>query len=145
MKPQTRPILPIATCIRVCMGMHAVNWLYAHAYTYAWAYTYAYGYFHTHIHTHIHIFIRIYIRIFSYAYGRNKDFPRYLYGQPVRVQAAHTRMGQENLPIRVWAAHTRMGSPYAYGIAHTRMGKIRVWDRTVILKTAFFIGETYRL
>ena len=30
------------------------------------------------------------------------------------------------MPIRVWAkkiTHTRMGSPYAYGIAHTRMGR----------------------
>ena len=33
-------------------------------------------------------------------------------------------------PIRVRAARTRMGYPYAYGTAHTHMGKILVWNGT---------------
>ena len=30
-------------------------------------------------------------------------------------------------------AHMRMGSPYAYGTAHTRTGKIRIWDGTTLI------------
>jgi len=56
----------------------------------------------------------------KYVYGRTKDFPRYLYGQPVRVQEAHTRMGREKLPVRVWAAHIRV-----WDVPYTRMGQIR--------------------
>ena len=36
-------------------------------------------------------------------------------------------------PIRVRVAHTHMGCPYAYETAHTRMGRIPVWDGTPIL------------
>jgi len=62
---------------------------------------------------------------YNYAYGQTKDFPQYLYGQPVHVQAAHTGMGQEKFPMRIWAAHT-----HTYGMNHIRMGQIPIWDRT---------------
>ena len=56
------------------------------------------------------------------AHTRIYGLPVYAYGQPIRVRVA---------PIRIWAASTRMGCPYADGTAHTRMGRIPVWDGTV--------------
>ena len=43
----------------------------------------------------------------------------------VPVWETHTCMG---IPIRVW---DKQNCPYVYGMAHTRMGKIHVWYRTV--------------
>ena len=54
---------------------------------------------------------------------------------PIRVRAIIRIRAKQGFPaILIWASRTRTGSPYAYGpgqIAHTRMGKIRVCDRTV--------------
>ena len=83
--------------------------------------------------------------------------PRYLYGQPICVRAAHMRTGSPyayGQPICVRAAHmctgspyayesiniahTRIGCPYAYGIAHTHMGKICIWDGTELNNNIFY-------
>ena len=68
----------------------------------------------THMGTHTHI------------WAKQEFWPIRVYGLPVRVWAAHTHTGS-----------TRMGCPYAYGTAHTRMGRIPVWDGTTILDTSY--------
>ena len=35
---------------------------------------------------------------------------------------SHVRMGKSRTSIPIQAAHTRTGNPFAYGLAHTRMG-----------------------
>ena len=50
-----------------------------------------------------------------------------------RIWATRTRTGIPS--VRIWAASARMGCPYAYGAAHTRMGRISVWDGTKIRKS----------
>ena len=56
---------------------------------------------------------------------------------PIRVRALIRIWAKQGYPaIPIWAARTRMGQeycPYAYGIAHTRMGKIHVWDGTTAM------------
>ena len=67
----------------------------------------------------------------------------YAYGQPIRVLAAHMRMGYPyayGVPVRVWATHTRTGSPYTRVgqnscLAHMRMSahmRIGILDHTSI-------------
>ena len=48
----------------------------------------------------------------------------------IPVWAARMRMGSPYAYGLRKMAHMRMGSPYAYGTAHTRTGKIRIWDGT---------------
>ena len=59
-------------------------------------------------------------------------------GRPVHVWTARTCMDSPYVYwsfIHIWAAHTRKGCPYAYGTAHTCMGKILIWDGTIIKST----------
>ena len=100
MKPQTRPILPIATCIRVCMGMH--GWLYAHA-------------------IHVWALIRIWTKqgfpaILVWA-ARTRTGSPYVYGSR---KLAHTRMGSPY----AYGQNTRMGqnnSTWHVGIGYCHM------------------------
>ena len=76
---------------------------------YVWQATYPYAYMYG------------WALIYTYAYGEMHE-------------AAHTRTGTDtHMGEPRVSRDTRMGSPYAYGlrkIAHTRMGKILVWDGT---------------